>query len=979
MAQNLDFTLKRHNGTDQDTLYPTTTWTQVLNKPSTYTPTAHTHTLADISDLSAGTLAEVTAGTITTQKSWSPQILKQAIQALSDLDTDTNNYLTGVSGSGNGTVTFTRSGLSNLTWDASHTHSYLPLSGGTLTGTLTLPTLKLTPDASDTTAHRLAVYDSGTTSYGMMLWNTNGTAGDWSTMIYGPNQSSRRISFGKINGSSFLTHSDISEIAYFDLDDSSLNLNGNIKVGNSNTLSNEGFELNGTSSIGLRATNANGYISLTPLNTGWAHVYTDRSNFIFNKPVYSIDDKFSSYDADLQLQRAGTTKLTLGSAGASFVDNVTAPTFVGALSGNASTASTASTATTLTGLTSTITELNYVDGVTSAIQTQLNNKAPLASPGLTGTPTAPTATAGTNTTQIATTAFVQSAVSSLVSSAPEALNTLNELAAALGDDPNFATTVATDIGTKVSKSGDTMTGTLVVPTIDMGATGVINFNKVTGTVSKIVGASNGLDFYSDNPIRFIESDASSATITISTNSGSITANSFIGSLSGNASTATKLATARSIGLSGDVSGSASFDGSANISITATIADDSHNHIISNIDGLQTALDGKSSTSHTHTFASLTSKPTTLSGYGITDAMSTSHPANGITSQNITDWGTTASTVSSKYADWDTAFNWGNHASVGYLTSLPSHTLADHSNVSATAPSTGQVLKWNGTAWAPGTDNNTTYSLGSFGVTATSTELNIMDGVTATTAEINTLDGFLGSHWDLNYAKDLRATGVTTTEYDYLDGVTSNIQTQLNSKAAGTHSHGNINSLGALGGSATTPASGDYIVMSDASAGNAHTIVKGPVFGTNDGTFLRKDGSWEIPTPGSTYTSIKDWSTYVQLNGTTAVNLPLTEYLSGSGVYGIEVGETSSSDYGRHILWFRPYINSGNYAVHFVFPSWGTSESSNIQFKRFTGFAYLNNGPYFQCDDAYFCNILNGSASFSSTSSIYIWNIYKLGA
>ena len=56
------------------------------------------------------------------------------------------------------------------------------------------------------------------------------------------------------------------------------------------------------------------------------------------------------------------------------------------------------------GLTST--ELGYVDGVTSAIQTQLDAKAPLASPALTGAPTAPTASVGTNTTQIATTAFV---------------------------------------------------------------------------------------------------------------------------------------------------------------------------------------------------------------------------------------------------------------------------------------------------------------------------------------------------------------------------------------------------------------------------------------------------------------------------------------------------------------------------------------------------------------------------------------------
>lgn len=52
------------------------------------------------------------------------------------------------------------------------------------------------------------------------------------------------------------------------------------------------------------------------------------------------------------------------------------------------------------------TELSYVDGVTSAIQAQIDLKAPLANPALTGTPTAPTASVGTSTTQIATTEFV---------------------------------------------------------------------------------------------------------------------------------------------------------------------------------------------------------------------------------------------------------------------------------------------------------------------------------------------------------------------------------------------------------------------------------------------------------------------------------------------------------------------------------------------------------------------------------------------
>jgi len=116
----------------------------------------------------------------------------------------------------------------------------------------------------------------------------------------------------------------------------------------------------------------------------------------------------------------------------------------------------------LDGVTATTTELNYVDGVTSSIQTQLDDKAPLASPALTGTPTAPTASAGDNSTQIATTAYVETAVANLVDGAPALLDTLNELAAAINDDANFATTLSTSIGEKVAKSGDTMTGALTL-------------------------------------------------------------------------------------------------------------------------------------------------------------------------------------------------------------------------------------------------------------------------------------------------------------------------------------------------------------------------------------------------------------------------------------------------------------------------------------------------------------------------------------
>lgn len=80
--------------------------------------------------------------------------------------------------------------------------------------------------------------------------------------------------------------------------------------------------------------------------------------------------------------------------------------------------------------------------------------APLASPTLTGTPAAPTATAGTNTTQIATTAYVTTAISNLVNGAGSALDTLQELAAALGNDASFSTTITTSIGGKLAKASN---------------------------------------------------------------------------------------------------------------------------------------------------------------------------------------------------------------------------------------------------------------------------------------------------------------------------------------------------------------------------------------------------------------------------------------------------------------------------------------------------------------------------------------------
>ena len=88
-----------------------------------------------------------------------------------------------------------------------------------------------------------------------------------------------------------------------------------------------------------------------------------------------------------------------------------------------------------------------------------------------GNPTTTTQSAGNNTTRVATTAFVTTAVANLVDSAPSALDTLNELAAAMGDDASFSTTITNSIATKLPLAGGTMTGDIAHAsdfTIDAG-------------------------------------------------------------------------------------------------------------------------------------------------------------------------------------------------------------------------------------------------------------------------------------------------------------------------------------------------------------------------------------------------------------------------------------------------------------------------------------------------------------------------------
>ena len=158
--------------------------------------------------------------------------------------------------------------------------------------------------------------------------------------------------------------------------------------------------------------------------------------------------------------------------------------------------------------------------VSSATQTALDLKAPLASPALTGTPTAPTAAPATNTTQIATTEFVRAEVAALVNSAGSTLDTLGEIATALGNDANLSTTLTNSIALKAPLASPTFTGTVTVAAAGVAFTdGTQTKEGVPSRTPIIYKTENYTLSAASERDSLIEVDSTSpVTITIPTNS-----------------------------------------------------------------------------------------------------------------------------------------------------------------------------------------------------------------------------------------------------------------------------------------------------------------------------------------------------------------------------------------------------------------------------------------------------------------------------
>ena len=211
--------------------------------------------------------------------------------------------------------------------------------------------------------------------------------------------------------------------------------------------------------------------------------------------------------------------------------------------------------------------INNDPNYSTTINNALALKAPLASPALTGVPTAPTAAQGTNNTQIATTAYVRAAISALVGSSPEALDTLNELAAALGNDPNFATTMTNALAGKqpldatLTALAGLATGANKLPYFT--GTDTVSQTDLTSVGRDILAKTSTLAVIQYLGLRELGTSGEKIPLLSTANTWSArqTFNGGItGALTGNADTATKLKTA--INING-----VRFDGSADITLT----------------------------------------------------------------------------------------------------------------------------------------------------------------------------------------------------------------------------------------------------------------------------------------------------------------------------------------------------------------------------------------------------------------------------
>ena len=336
--------------------------------------------------------------------------------------------------------------------------------------------------------------------------------------------------------------------------------------------------------------------------------------------------------------------------------------------------------------------------------------APLLSPNLTGNPTVPTQSANNNSTRIASTEYVDGAVSDLVSSAPATLNTLNELASALDDDPNFATTITTSIGTKLATADFTTTANSWISGKDTDALseGSTNLYFTNARVTSAVTGSN-LNMGSNDI----------------TTTGKILYSNYY-------------ATESALPSSSTYHGMGSHVHNYNSSGVGrwVFAHANAWHPVANLSEIANKSNWDTAYSWgNHASAGYLTSQTSHADVLVDGDFSSA----GIMSTNGSG---TYTVVTDNSSNWNTAFGWGNHASAGYLTGITGQSLYSLSNVySSSSPSDGQVLTWDNSNsyWKP----TTVSSGGATGDISFSASTISSSGTTVTINDILYVSGKVG--------------------------------------------------------------------------------------------------------------------------------------------------------------------------------------------------------------------------------------------
>lgn len=197
---------------------------------------------------------------------------------------------------------------------------------------------------------------------------------------------------------------------------------------------------------------------MSALDRYLSHTAKVWSKDLWDGMIRAVDARFAPLEEQLDIQKATTDKIV--GRGLQIIEDELTPVLTHGeeVSGqiDATKAAADATAAQIEALYTTLTTEGVPTGSVLTSPTarftsdaEMAAKAPLASPSLTGAPTAPTAAPGANTLQVANTAFVHSEVAALVAAAPGTLDTLGELAAALGDDANFATTMTAALAARL--------------------------------------------------------------------------------------------------------------------------------------------------------------------------------------------------------------------------------------------------------------------------------------------------------------------------------------------------------------------------------------------------------------------------------------------------------------------------------------------------------------------------------------------------